>query len=230
MRISGRSNSSVMEHPLLQVRGRLPRVTAALPKHLSVLLLATVLFIGLRPPSAWSAVVLDTYPASGNLWKPIAISLPFTVPSGTPIITDIDLAVRGSTSPVEVGILGDQGGLPSGSFIVSQTVTPDIASDLFLSGLSWSVPVHAPLWLAVIESPDFSFGEGYWQGNAFLSQPWAFKATLDGPWFGASQQTPAARITAIPEPASILLIVSGILGLGLSWVLVKSRRLQRQRP
>src|SRR5690242_8784941 len=58
--------------------------------------------------------------------------------------------------------------------------------------LRYPQPIGVPLWLVVVESPPFSFGSGYWQGNVALNQPWAFKGVLDGPWFGFSQQTGSA--------------------------------------
>lgn len=183
-------------------------------------LLAVMMILALPPAPATAAVVLDTYPASGDAWKPIAIAVPFSVLPPEPVISTIQVAVRGSNAPVEIGIMADQGGLPSNDFLFSQTVSPDLDTDLLLSGLSWRVPVRTPLWLAVIESPEFSFGLGYWQGNLGLTDPWAFKATLDGPWFGAVRQTPAARIVTarVPEPASLLLLLAAVPGIMLTGI------------
>ena len=131
---------------------------------------------------------------------------------------------RLQTGSSRVGIMTDRDGLPSNNFLFSEIVSADINSDLVLTDLSWRVPVSPPLWLSVIESPEFSFGLGYWQGNLGLSQPWAFKATLDGPWFASSGQTPAARIITaeVPEPASLLLVLAALLG----WALTGSLRKQ----
>ena len=191
-------------------------------------LLAVTMVLMLPPAPARAALVLDTYPASGDAWKPIAIAVPFSVLPPEPVISTIQAALRGSNAPVEIGIMTDQGGLPSNDFLFSQTVSPDLEADLFLSGLSWSVPVRTPLWLAVIESPEFSFGPGYWQGSLGRTDPWAFKATLDGPWFGALQQTPAARIVTarVPEPASLLLLLAAVPGILLAsgWAQAGTRR------
>lgn len=178
-------------------------------------LLAVMMMLVLPPAPAGAALVLDTYPASGDAWKPIAIAVPFSVLPPEPVVSSIQVAVRGSNAPVEIGIMADQGGVPSDEFLFSQTVSPDMGTDLLLSGLSWRVPVRTPLWLAVIESPEFSFGLGYWQGNLGRNDPWAFRATLDGPWFGALQQTPAARIVTarVPEPASLLLLLAAVPGI-----------------
>jgi hypothetical protein len=177
------------------------------------LLAALALLLAVRSTPA--AVLLETYPASGNLWKPIAIAVPFHAMSGASIIDSITIALRGSTAPVTLGIMRDEGGLPSDRFLFNRTLSPDPDTDLALSGLDWSVPVGTPLWLAVLESAEFSTGAGYWQGNRELDQPWAFKATLDGPWSGFAQQIPAACITAadIPEPATLALLLAAALAM-----------------
>lgn len=181
---------------------------------LSAIAAIAALIIWVQVPNANAAVILNTYPATGSLWKPIAIAVPFTSSSDA-TITSITAAVRGSTGTAQIGIMTDRANLPSGNFLFSRTVTPSLSSDLTLSGLGWRIPGGTQLWLAVIESPSLSFGDGYWQGNSSLNEPWAFKSTLDSPWFGYSSQTPAAIIKAqIPEPSAAFLVLSGLTVIG----------------
>jgi hypothetical protein len=157
----------------------------------------------LVPAGARATIILDTYPANGVLWKPIGIAVPFGPLGPDTVVTGVTAAIRGSTAPVTLGVMGDAAGVPSGHFLVSETVTPALDTDLTLSGLDWHVPGLAPLWLAVLESPAFAFGLGFWQANAGLDRPWAFEADLGGPWFGHSDQSPAVLIEAENVPAPV---------------------------
>jgi hypothetical protein len=55
--------------------------------------------------------------------------------SGASIIDSITIALRGSTAPVTLGIMRDEGGLPSDRFLFNRTLSPDPDTDLALSGL-----------------------------------------------------------------------------------------------
>ncbi|MBV0881677.1 hypothetical protein KTQ42_20560 [Noviherbaspirillum sp. L7-7A] len=85
-------------------------------------LLAVMMILVLPSAPARAALVLDTYPASGNAWKPIAIAVTFSVLPPEPVISTIQLAVHGSNAPVEMGIMADQGGLPSDEQACRQTL------------------------------------------------------------------------------------------------------------
>lgn len=116
---------------------------------LAALITAALPFLAVGRAEA--AIILDTYPASGALLKPIAIAVPFTGQPDASRIDTVQAAVRGSTAPVTIGIMADQDGLPSGSFRFSEIVSPDLNSDLVLTRLNWPVPVGVQSWIAVVE-------------------------------------------------------------------------------
>jgi hypothetical protein len=149
-----------------------------------------------------------------------SVALPFSSASAA-TITDVTTFIRingiGGGS-VDLGLMGDSNGLPSGTFLFHETV-PVGNSPMILSSLNWPIPGGTTFWLAAVATPG---SDGIiWQGSGNLTGPSAF--TSGGTWkLSSLSALPEALISAdrvvdvvTPLPAALPLFATGLGALGL---------------
>jgi hypothetical protein len=179
--------------------------------------------------SASAVTVIDTIGADtfagGGGWTVAdtqvsqqAIALPFNS-SGAVTVESIVAFIAG-TGTIDFGIMTDNGGRPSGTFLFSRMVSLSDSNPITLTSLDWSILGGTPYWLAAIPHT----GEfGAWQDNptgargtlAFgFDNVWNF--STDAPLPEALISTDVITITppppATPLPAALPLFASGLTG------------------
>jgi hypothetical protein len=139
-----------------------------------------------------------------------SVALPFTS-SGTWTITNVDTYISSQFSGVtiDLGIMADNGGRPSGMFL--SKVTVDLTSDpLSLNSLNWAIDPGSKYWLAAVaQGEDASWGQSAIQGTLGF--------TNGSDWSTESNFLPAALIQAdltseTPLPGALALFASGLGG------------------
>jgi hypothetical protein len=146
---------------------------------------------------------------SGGIGQSIALGFS----SATAItITNID-AYIGASGTITLGIMADLGGIPSGVFLDSATVTLDPSHPVQLSSLNWSISGGATYWLAAIAA-DGTDGGWNFASNSSTNAYTDIGGSVNGPWISDFFNTPEARISSIPEPSTWGMIIIGFCGLG----------------
>jgi len=138
-------------------------------------------------------------------------------------ITDITAYLRctGNCDPVTLGIMADASGVPSDSFLFSQTVAVSNSGPVVLNSLSWSIAASSVYWLAAI--PSSTTTSAGWQftdsftglGNrssGLGAGTWTTAPDFDAVMASISGTTAAA---AVPVPAALPLFASGLGVMGL---------------
>lgn len=158
-----------------------------------------------------------------------SIAVPFSSGTST-VITAIEayLTASGNPNQINLGIMADSSGLPSGPFLYSTLVSPDNVNPVSLASLSWGVTPGTTYWLAAIAAPGTTGGS--WNYSNSLIGNFAFTSGHAGPpWsFNTFQGTPEARIfgelaAAAPEPSTWAMLILGFAGIGFMIHRQKSR-------
>jgi hypothetical protein len=122
-----------------------------------------------------------------------------------------------------IGIMGDAGGLPDGTFLYSDPAPLfwENTSPVTLSGLKWAISAGTTYWLTVVADQSYVDGHGmdsYWSTGNAPGPVGYFSSDLHS-WFieDASYVTlPEAEIlaTTVPEPSTWAMMLLGFAGLG----------------
>jgi hypothetical protein len=127
----------------------------------------------------------------------------------------------GGTGTVDIGIMADASGVPSGTFLFSDAVT-NPTDPTTIGGLDWSIGA-GKYWLAAV--PELGFSGGWDSGNrsnnattlAHLTQfTNGWEACGCGDLLGAEIIAADPSSDAVPEPATIALLAYGLAAVGLS--------------
>jgi hypothetical protein len=145
----------------------------------------------------------------------VAVALPFSSPIST-TITNITAYIA-NTGSVDIGIMVDSSGVPSGIFLHDQVVSLSIPSPVSLTSLSWNITGGNTYWLAAIASSGTSAA---WQLHANTSDIVAAETVAGGAWTSLpGNELPEALIssdvTTTPLPAALPLFATGLGALGL---------------
>jgi len=130
------------------------------------------------------------------------------------------------TAGIELGIMADNGGAPSGIFLQQAFVfiPPGAANatPTSLSGLDWALDPNTKYWLVAValSGAEYSweqtsyYGEGAtgFSDGAWETSPVTFGATINGGWTDPSLTGPT--ITSAPEPGSIAAFGVGLMAIG----------------
>jgi hypothetical protein len=139
-----------------------------------------------------------------------ALAVRFSMPRAGTIDSAV-LALTLSSGEMQVGVVGENGGLPAALFL-HETRIGEANANLILSGLSWALPA-GDYWLVAVAADESGFG--FWSGGSGASAPWAYYSPPDG-WIGTfDPDPPAARLDlmAIPLPSSVILLAGALFGL-----------------
>jgi hypothetical protein len=177
--------------------------------------------IGSETFCACSDVFIYSIPSTNLPTGPFGQSLGVTFTSASTVtITGVTAFIApgdNTNSLIDLGIMADAGGLPSGTFLDDTTVTPTNAAPVSLSpnwvisaGTYWLVAESVP----VLPGPNVNF----WQfGTTGVGAAFAFPS-INAVW-RPSAETGAALITAdvvaTPLPAALPLFATGLGGLSL---------------
>jgi hypothetical protein len=143
-----------------------------------------------------------------------SVAVPFNS-SNTWTITSIDTYISSQFADVtiDVGIMADSGGRPSGTFL--SKVTVGLTTDpLSLNSLDWAIDAGSKYWLAAVaQGDDASWGQSGVQGTLGFTSG-------DNIWTTEQNLLPAALIRAdltseTPLPGALALFASGLGGFGL---------------
>ena len=171
-----------------------------------------------------SAPASDTiYSVFGPGFQPgQAVAVSFTVPgngSNNPWnITSINTSLSAPLFPVtlDLGIMADFAGLPTGIFLSSATVTASF-DPVTLTSLDWSIDSGAKYWLVAIAHSDdpFDVNDAFWVGRQIQGAV-GFTSGDDSIWMTQSGPLPGAQITGFetPLPGALVLFASGLGGIG----------------
>jgi hypothetical protein len=129
-------------------------------------------------------------------------------------ITSIDTSISAQFGSVtlDLGIMADSGGRPSGTFLSSVTI--DASTDpVSLTSLDWSIDNGAKYWFAAIAHND----DAQWVGSQIQG---TFGFASGDTWMTESGPLPGALIradltSATPLPGAFALFASGLGGFGL---------------
>lgn len=168
--------------------------------------------------------VLDTFgpgdSATGGNWSLYNPTLPvpegaqegqsLAVPFSLADVTTIDSILTSISGAGSYGlyIVADAAGLPTGAILYSTTLT-DPTANVLVTGVGVTLAA-GDYWLAA----KAAYGSGgAWRGGGVAgTRPWAFTfSAVDTNWVHTvTDDAPAARITAVPEPGAWALMVGGV--------------------
>jgi hypothetical protein len=153
----------------------------------------------------------------------VSFAVPNNISNNPWTITSIDTSISAQFGPVtlDLGIMADNGGRPSGTFLSSVTLDASI-DPVSLTSLDWSIDSGAKYWFAAIAHND----DAQWVGSQ-VQGTFAF-ASGDQPWMTEVGDLPGARIAGFetPLPGALVLFASGLGGIGVFGV--RGRKRARQ--
>jgi hypothetical protein len=194
-------------------------------------LVAGLTLFSLAPPAS-ATVIVDTTEGSsfsaggysiqnnGGIGESVALGF---VSMSAQIITDITAYIgvfSVSSGTVDIGIMADTAGVPSGTFLYDSEVVLSSSHPIVLSSLNWSLSSGTSYWLAVVGVVDPT--NGFWNLSSQIA-PVGLTSSIgpaNGPWFTANVNVPKALISgdisiaAVPEPSTWAMMILGFAGLG----------------
>lgn len=154
--------------------------------------------------AAWSLMnTLDAIDPAQRAAQNLA--LPFSLASATTI--DAVLSAIHGSGTVSLQILADVASAPGGPALFTTTLVNPAGNGL-VSGIGLNL-APGNYWLAAVAAPGFN---GEWQGGLTASYSlFAYTGGVDSATWGWAMAVnpPAARISAVPEPAVWLLLLGG---------------------
>lgn len=133
-------------------------------------------------------------------------------------ITSIKTSLSSPFFPVtlDLGLMADDNGHPSGTFLASATITASF-DPVTLASPDWSIDGGAKYWLVAIAHSDDPFAviDAQWVGSQ-IQGTFAFTSGDAGTWMTQSGDLPGALITGFetPLPGALVLFASGLGGIG----------------
>jgi hypothetical protein len=157
-----------------------------------------------------------------------SVALEFSA-GGDSLVTGVK-ALIGAAGSVQIGLMTNSAGVPSGTFIGGDVVDVVLsgAHPVNLNSLNWSITPGGTYWLVAVADPNTS---AEWQYGGVQSSSWAYAYGTDSiSWVPDASGPPDAIVTGgvatTPLPAALPLFASGIGALGLfGW-----RRRRRKAP
>lgn len=151
------------------------------------------------------------------------VAFPF-VPTATAALSSVDIAVPhvGTTSGVVVSILSNNGGAPGGVLdTLSQVASLSTAISSFSCGTSCPVlQAGSEYWLVAQESDGSTRSQFFFSPTATGTWYYNEAGSTTGPWnvatltpsIGAFDVNANVTQSPVPEPSSLLLLGSGMMG------------------
>ena len=187
--------------------------------------------------AADAAVILDTidtkfetyagWELTSNVGGVSNFAVAFSSPRAAEITNIVAyLSINAGRANDTIGIMGDSGGLPDGTFLYSEPAPLfwETISPVTLSGLDWAISKKTTYWLVVEADP--SGVDTWWQWGNETTGGVGYFSTDDQSWFiegpGLGVPLPEAEISAsftrrsiaAPEPSTWAMMLLGFAGLG----------------
>jgi PEP-CTERM motif-containing protein len=179
---------------------------------------ADIIYDTINPATVFP--VFSSYPINNTDFESQSIAMGFTATSDLTVTSILAYISLNFGDSIELGIMGDDGGKPSGTFLYQATVVPGNVTPVSLANLSWTLSGSATYWLAAVAAPHTYAN---WALNfAIPDNLVGVNQTpgATGPW-GAGLDDPAQvriegtfAVAPVPEPSTWAMMILGFCGIG----------------